>query len=137
MPSSRHHFERSAHRVALAVAFAIVTWGCSDEHVTTTQRVCGLVVTLTMPKRTLARGDAALGVGVSGVADGDAAVSVRYRLPPMPGMASRDYVASVSRTPEGYAVPVSLHTAGSWTVDVAIAQPRRSGCVASFPLDVR
>ena len=66
----------------------------------------------------------------------DAAVTVNYYMPPMPGMAPMNYTVRAPRSGRGYETVMDLIMTGPWII-VIRADTKGNVWRASFPIDVR
>jgi hypothetical protein len=66
----------------------------------------------------------------------DAAVTVNYYMPPMPGMAPMNYTIRAARSGRGYETVMDLIMTGPWII-VIKADTKGKVWRASFPIDVR
>ncbi len=72
----------------------------------------------------------------AGMPIADAAVSVNYYMPPMPGMAPMNYTARAVRSGQGYRLVMDLIMSGPWVIGIR-ADSKGKVCRISFPIDVR
>jgi hypothetical protein len=106
-----------------------------------TQKASGeLTLVLSTRSYPLVMGDNALSVKVtdaSGKAVTDAKVSIRFFMPPMPGMAPMS--STVQAQPAGDAFPFTANVAmaGTWKAEVSVARPGKAPVTVIFNLDAR
>ncbi len=99
-----------------------------------------ITVVLKAERYPLIKGDNALSVTIgdtSGKAVGDAQVTVRYYMPPMPGMAPMEYNATATAKGDSYAFTANTPMEGGWKVDVTAARQGKLPVTATFNVDAR
>jgi hypothetical protein len=99
-----------------------------------------LNIALTVERYPLIKGDNFLTVKVvdaAGKSVMDAAVTVRYFMPPMPGMAPMDYTTQAVLKGNGYALSANVPMEGGWKVEVSVARVGKPVVTATFNLDAR
>lgn len=127
--------------VVMAVVMAILivsvglSWGYEAQKASG-----GLNIVLSTRSHPLAGGDNALTVKVkdaSGRAVTDAKVTIRFYMPPMPGMAPMS--STIQARPEGDAYPFTANVvmAGTWKAEVSVARPDKAPVTVTFNLDAR
>lgn len=97
-------------------------------------------VTLRADRYPLVMGDNDLSVAVTGKAGKpvtEAAVSVRYYMPPMPGMAPMDFTTEPRLKGNEYAFVANPSMEGGWKVEVSVTPPGAKPATATFNLDAR
>jgi hypothetical protein len=97
-------------------------------------------ITLFSGRYPLVKGDNQLTLKVidaSGKAVPDATVSVRYFMPPMPGMAPMDYSTLAVRKGDAYAFSANIPMEGGWKAEVSVARPGKPAASAIFNIDSR
>ncbi len=73
----------------------------------------------------------------SGKATTDAAVSVRYFMPPMPGMAPMEYKTQAVLKGDGYSFSANIPMEGGWKAEVAVTRAGKPAATATFNIDAR
>jgi hypothetical protein len=122
--------------VIMAVAaLAGVSWAYE------TQKTSGgLTITLTAGSYPLVKGDNDLSVKVvdgSGKAVTDAKVSVRFFMPPMPGMAPMSSKTVAMLKGDRYRFSGNVAMEGTWKAEVSVSRPGKAAVTATFNLDSR
>jgi hypothetical protein len=100
----------------------------------------GLTIVLSTRSYPLATGDNALNVKVtdaSGKAVTDAKVSIRFFMPPMPGMAPMSSTVQAQPAGDAYPFTANVAMAGTWKAEVSVARPGKPPVTAIFNLDAR
>jgi hypothetical protein len=123
-----------------AVVIAVlVLFGCSKGYEKKT--VAGdLAITLSVDRYPLVKGDNMLSVKVadsSGKLVTDAAVSVRYFMPAMPGMTPMDFNTQAVLKGDQYAFSANMPMEGGWKAEVSIVRPGKPAATARFNIDTR
>ena len=127
--------------IAILLAFAAITLvsGCSKGY--ESRKSAGdLAITLSIERYPLVKGDNALNVQVldaSGKPLTDATVSVRYYMPPMPGMAPMEFTTQAMPKGNAYALSANVPMEGGWKADVSVARPGKPASMVTFNLDAR
>ena len=123
---------------AMALA-GLVLFGCSKGYEKKT--VAGdLTITLSVDRYPLVKGDNLLSVkaaDASGKPVTDAAVSARYFMPAMPGMALMDFNTQAVLKGDQYAFSANVPMEGGWKVEVSVARPGKPAAAATFNVDAR
>ena len=123
---------------AIVIA-GLVLFGCSKGYEKKT--VAGdLTITLSVDRYPLVKGDNMLSVkvaDVSGKAVADAAVSVRYFMPAMPGMAPMDFNTQAVLKGDQYAFSANMPMEGGWKAEVSVTRPGKPAATATFNIDAR
>lgn len=99
-----------------------------------------LKITLSVPRYPLVKGDNDLKVKVADAAGkpvAGAVVSVRYYMPPMPGMAPMDFTTQAFYQGDGYALVANIPMEGGWKAEVNVARPGKPTAGAVFNIDAR
>jgi YtkA-like len=124
---------------AAAVIAGLLLFGCSKGYEKRT--VAGdLTITLSVDRYPLVKGDNMLSVkaaDASGKPVTDAAVSVRYFMPAMPGMAPMDFNTQAMLKGDQYAFSANVPMEGGWKAEVSVARPGKSAATATFNIDAR
>ena len=114
-------------------------FGCSKGY--ETQKSAGdLKITLSAERYPLIKGDNAMIVLVTdsaGKAVTDAAVNVRYYMPPMPGMAPMDFNSQAVLKGDRYAYTANVPMEGGWKTEVSVTRPGKTAVSATFNVDAR
>ena len=123
-----------------AVVIAVlVLFGCSKGYEKKT--VAGdLAITLSVDRYPLVKGDNMLSVKVadaSGKSVTDAAVSVRYFMPAMPGMAPMDFNTQAVLKGNQYAFSANVPMEGGWKAVVSVVRAGKPVATARFNIDAR
>jgi len=126
--------------VIMAVVLAVsVVAGCSKGY-ESQKNVGDMGITLKVDRYPLVKGDNTLSLQVvekSGKSVTDATVSVRYYMPPMPGMAPMEFSTQAAPKGSGYAFAANIPMEGGWKVDVSVTQPGKAPVSATFNIDAR
>lgn len=131
--------KRSILGMMIAVAALSLVIGCTKGY-ESQKTVEDLKITLSVAKYPLIKGDNVISVAVAdttGKAVTDAAVNVRYYMPPMPGMAPMDYNAQGVLKGSAYAISANIPMEGGWKVEVSVVRPGKPAVLATFNLDAR
>ena len=123
-----------------AVVIAVlVLFGCSKGYEKKT--VAGdLTITLSVDRYPLVKGDNMLSVKVADASSKpvtDAAVSVRYFMPAMPGMAPMDFNTQAVLKGNQYAFSANVPMEGGWKAEVSVVRPGKPAATARFNIDAR
>lgn len=100
----------------------------------------GLTITLSVGSYPLVKSDNDLSVKVTdktGKAVADAKVTVRFFMPPMPGMAPMSSKPEVVLKGETYRFIANPAMEGTWKAEVVVTRPGKSAVTATFNLDAR
>jgi hypothetical protein len=112
-----------------------ISWGYETQKTTG-----GVTVTLSAGSYPLVKGDNDLSVKVtdgSGKAVTDAKISVRFFMPPMPGMAPMSSKPEAILKGDVYRFTANPAMEGTWKAEIAVARPGKSAVTATFNLDAR
>ncbi len=128
------------YSVIVVALFAVaVLAGCSKGYVS--QKIAGdVVITVKADRYPLVKGDNDLSVTVTDKAGKpvtDAAVVVRFYMPPMPGMAPMDNTIQAVAKGDHYELVVNAPMEGGWKMEVSETQPGKQPATATFNLDAR
>jgi hypothetical protein len=99
-----------------------------------------LKITLSVDRYPLVKGDNDIKVKVtdsSGKTAANAVVSVRYFMPPMPGMAPMDFSTQAFFQGDRYGFVANIPMEGGWKAEVTVARPGQQAASALFNLDAR
>jgi YtkA-like len=122
-----------------AVIAGLLLFGCSKGYEKST--VTGdLTITLSVDRYPLVKGDNMLSVkaaDASGKPVTDAAVSVRYFMPAMPGMAPMDFNTQAVLKGDQYALSANVPMEGGWKAEVSVTRPGKPAVTATFNIDAR
>ena len=100
----------------------------------------GLTVILLARSYPLAMGDNAVSVKIldaSGKTVTDAAVTVRFFMPPMPGMAPMSSTIQAQPTGDAYPFTANVAMAGTWKAEVSVVRQGKPQVMVVFNLDAR
>lgn len=125
--------------ILVAVFTAAFATGCSKGY-ESQKTVDDLKVTLGAARYPLVKGENALHVKLAdaaGKAVPGAQVSLRFSMPPMPGMAPMEVTTQGAFTEHVYTFSVNLPAEGGWKAEVTITRPGKPAATATFNLDVR
>jgi hypothetical protein len=129
------HDSRSCRSAACWIACLIAILSCSPGY-RVEQTVGGVRIVLSTATHPLRVGPNDLRVEVTDpsgpVTGGD--VTVRYRLPKMPGMAELAYKADAVTEGDTIRLSMNAHTAGTWTVEVTVDRRGTAPITVRFPL---
>ena len=122
------------------VIAGLVLFGCSKGYEKKT--VAGdLAITLSVDRYPLVKGDNTLSVKVADASSGkpvtDAAVSIRYFMPAMSGMAPMDFNTQAVLKGDQYAFSANVPMEGGWKTEVSVARPGKPAATATFNIDAR
>jgi hypothetical protein len=122
--------------VIMTLALAVgISWGYETQKSTG-----GLTVTLSAGSYPLVKGDNDLSVKITdaaGKAVTDAKVTVRFFMPPMPGMAPMSSKTEATLKGDTYRLKANADMEGTWKTEVTVVQPGKSPVTATFNLDAR
>jgi hypothetical protein len=122
--------------VIMIVVLAVgISWGYEAQKTTG-----GMTVTLTAGSYPLVKGDNELSVKIvdeAGKAVKDAKVTVRFFMPPMPGMAPMSSKTEAMLKGDVYRFMANASMEGTWKTEVAVVRPGKSAVTAMFNLDAR
>ncbi len=125
--------------IIVAVVAGLLLFGCSKGY-QSQKTADDLKVTLSIDRYPLVKGDNTLGVKVvdaAGKAVTDAAVSVRYYMPAMPGMAPMDFNTQAALKGDQYAFSANVPMEGGWKAEISVARPGKAAAMATFNVDAR
>ncbi len=125
--------------IMVAVFTAALASGCSKGY-ESQKTVDDLKVTLWASRYPLVKGDNALHVRLAdaaGKAVPGAQVSVRFYMPPMPGMAPMEINTQGAFKEHVYVFSINIPVEGAWKAEVSVTRPGKPAATATFNLDVR
>jgi len=125
--------------IMVAVFTVALALGCSKGY-EAQKTVDDLTITLSAARYPLVKGDNTLHVRVAdatGKALTDAQVSLRFYMPPMPGMAPMEFNTQAMSKGNVYTFSVNPPMEGGWKAEVSAARPGRAAITTTFNLDVR
>ncbi len=100
----------------------------------------GLTVTISAGSYPLVKGDNELSVKVTDAAGKtvtDAKVSIRFFMPPMPGMAPMSSKTEATLKGDSYRFKANPDMEGTWKTEITVVRPGKSPATATFNLDAR
>jgi len=124
--------------VVVLMAF-VMTAGISWAY-ETQKTAGGLTIAVSAGSYPLVSGDNSLSVSVtdaSGKAVTDAKVTVRFFMPPMPGMAPMSSTVQAILKGSTYAFTANVGMSGTWKAEVSVTRPGKAPVTATFNLDAR
>jgi hypothetical protein len=124
---------------SLAVLALMMVFACAKGY-ESQKSVGDLKVTLSVERYPLVKGDNSLTVKVAdaaGKAITDAAVVVRYFMPPMPGMAPMEYKTQAVMKGDGYSFSANIPMEGGWKAEVSVTRGGSPAVTATFNIDAR
>ncbi len=125
--------------IAVAAVAGVMIFGCSKGY-ESQKTADDLKVKLSIERYPLVTGDNTLSLKMedsAGKAVSDAAVNVRYYMPPMPGMAPMDFNTQAVPKGGGFLFSVNIPMDGGWKAEVSVARPGKPAVMATFNLDAR
>jgi len=125
--------------IAVAAVAAVMILGCSKGY-ESQKTADDLKITLSVDRYPLVKGDNALNLKMeesAGKAVTDAAVNVRYYMPPMPGMAPMDFNTQAVPKGGGFFFSANVPMEGGWKAEVSVVRPGKPAVTATFNLDAR
>lgn len=99
-----------------------------------------LKVTLSVDRYPLIKGDNSLTVKIAdaaGKAITDATVTVRYFMPPMPGMAPMEYKTQAALKGDSFSFSANVPMEGGWKAEVSVTRGGKPAATATFNIDAR
>ncbi len=131
---------RKRYLVLFAVVIStMVILGCSKGY-ESQKTVDDMSIALKADRYPLVKGDNAFTVNVvdtTGKAVPDAAVQVRYYMPPMPGMAPMEFNTQATQKGAGYSFIANVPMEGGWKAEVTVTRPNKPAATTTFNLDAR
>ncbi len=124
--------------VVVVMAFVMtagMSWGYETQ-----KTAGGLTIAISAGSYPLISGDNTLSVSVtdaSGKTVTDAKVTVRFFMPPMPGMAPMSSTIQAVLKGSAYPFTANVGMSGTWKTEVSVARPGKSPVTATFNLDAR
>ena len=124
--------------VLVAVVAVVMLFACAKGY-ESQKSVNDLTVTLSVERYPLVKGDNALTVRIiaAGKDVTDATVSVRYFMPPMPGMAPMEFNTQAMLKGSAYAFSANVPMEGGWKAEVSVLRPGQPAALVLFNLDAR
>jgi hypothetical protein len=130
-------------RISVMIVMAIMivllsvglSWGYEAQKTS-----AGLTISLSARSHPLAMGDNALKVKVTdaaGKAVIDAKITIRFYMPPMPGMAPMSSTIQAQPAGETYPFTANVAMAGTWKAEVSVARQGKAPVTVTFNLDAR
>jgi hypothetical protein len=130
----RFSFALTAAIVTLVLAVGI-SWAYEAQKTTG-----DLKVMISAGSYPLVKGDNEVSVKVTdaaGKAVSDAKVTVRFFMPPMPGMAPMSSKTEATLKGDSYRFKANPDMEGTWKAEVTVVRPGKSPAAATFNLDAR
>jgi hypothetical protein len=132
--------KRSLAILLLVLVALIMLFACSKGY--ESQKTAeDLKITLSVDRYPLVKGDNDIKVKVtdaSGKSVANAAVSVRYFMPPMPGMAPMDFTTQAFFQGDRYGFVANIPMEGGWKAEVTVARPgQQAAASVTYNLDAR
>jgi hypothetical protein len=112
-----------------------MSWGYETQKTTG-----GMTIILSAGSYPLVMGDNSLSVKVtdaSGKAVTDAKITVRFFMPPMPGMAPMSSTVQANQKGDAYSFTANAGMAGTWKAEVSVVRQGMAPVTAIFNLDAR
>lgn len=125
--------------ITVALVSAGMLFGCSKGY-ESQKTVDDLKITLSVDRYPLVKGDNTMSLKVAdaaGKAVTDAAVNVRYFMPPMPGMAPMDFNTQAALKGDRYLFSANVPMEGGWKAEVSVVRSGKPAATATFNLDAR
>ena len=100
----------------------------------------GMTIVLSAGSYPLVTGDNSLSLKVtdaSGKTVSDATITVRFFMPPMPGMAPMSSTVQTNRKGDAYTFTANAGMAGTWKAEVSVVREGKAPITAIFNLDAR
>jgi YtkA-like len=131
---------KKASMVFLLTALALtMVFACAKGY--ESQKSAGdLKITLSIDRYPLVKGDNSLTVKIAdaeGKTINDATVSMRYFMPPMPGMAPMEYKTQAALKGDGYSLSANIPMEGGWKAEVFVVRGGKPVVTATFNVDAR
>jgi hypothetical protein len=134
--NSMKRFSLATVAVIMTLILAVgISWGYEAQKI-----VGGLMVTLSAGSYPLVKGDNDLSVKLvesEGKTVTDAKVTVRFFMPPMPGMAPMSSKTDATLKGDSYRFKANPDMEGTWKTEVSVVRPGKSPATATFNLDAR
>ncbi len=125
--------------LSLVLIAALMLFGCSKGY--EKQTAAGdLKITLSVDRYPLVKGDNTITVKITDAgskAVKDAAVTARYFMPPMPGMAPMEFNTQAVLRGDAYSFSANIPMEGGWKAEVTVVRPGQPAASATFNLDAR
>jgi hypothetical protein len=130
---------KKASLVFLFSALALMIFACAKGY--ESQKSAGdLKINLSIDRYPLVKGDNSLTVKIAdaeGKTINDATVSMRYFMPPMPGMAPMEYKTQAVLKGDGYSLSANIPMEGGWKAEVTVLREGKPAATATFNVDAR
>ncbi len=131
---------KKASLVILLAALVLTTvFACAKGY--ESQKSAGdLKVTLSVDRYPLVKGDNSLTVKIvdaEGKTINDATVSLRYFMPPMPGMAPMEYKTQAVLKGDSYSFSANIPMEGGWKAEVFVMRGGKQTVTTTFNVDAR
>jgi hypothetical protein len=131
--------KKAAILFSLAFLALTMVFACAKGY--ESQKSAGdLKITLSIDRYPLVKGDNSLKVKIAdatGKAITDAAISVRYFMPPMPGMAPMEYKTQAALRGDSYSFSANVPMEGGWKAEVSVTRGGAPSVTAMFNIDAR
>lgn len=131
--------KKASMAFSLAALVLTMVFACAKGY--ESQKNAGdLKVTLSVDRYPLVKGDNSLSVKIADAAGKiitDATVSVRYFMPPMPGMAPMEYKTQAALKGDGYLFSANVPMEGGWKAEVSVTRGGKLVATATFNIDAR
>lgn len=124
---------------ALVFVLSLGLFACSKGY-ESQKSVDDLKIMLSADRYPLVKADNTLNVAVrdaAGLAVKDATVTVRYYMPPMPGMAPMDFNTQAVLKGDTYSLSANIPMEGGWKAEVSVVRPGKAAAMTTFNLDAR
>jgi hypothetical protein len=124
----------------MLLAFTLVAGAAQARGYETQKKAGSHQVTLKADKYPLIKGDNTISVKITDAskkAVTNAKVSIRYFMPPMPGMAPMNYEVTPVMKGDAYTFTANIPMEGGWKVEVNVTTASGSESSATFNLDAR
>ena len=125
--------------MAVCLVSVGMLFGCSKGY-ESQKTADDLKITLSVDRYPLVKGDNSLSLKVAdsaGKAVTDAAVNVRYFMPPMAGMAPMEFNTQAVLKGDRYSFSANVPMEGGWKAEVSVVRSGRPAAAATFNLDAR
>lgn len=123
----------------IAVMGSALVFGCAKGY-ESQKTADDLTITLSVARYPLVKGDNTLHVRVAdmtGKAVTGAQASVRFYMPPMPGMAPMEFSTQGALEGHPYTFSVNVPMEGGWKAEVSVTRPGKPAVTATFNVDAR
>jgi hypothetical protein len=131
--------KRSFSILTLVLAALVTLFACSKGY--ESQKTAGdIKITLSVDRYPLVKGDNDIKVRIAdpaGKSIANAVVSVRYYMPPMPGMAPMDFTTQAFYQGDRYGFVANIPMEGGWKAEVTVTPPGQQAVSTTYNLDAR